>query len=451
MSLLMDALKKAELAKRQGPAAGGAADTPAQGGLELEPISGGSESVAAKPAADNVPDAADRSRLPSHLEELDAQFLAEAEQTASARLKAPPHVVEPVAERPAAPAAQRTTSQDGPQDRSSAQNLFAAKQVDQPPPRKTFALAIGALTVLSVCAIGGYFWWQLQPKSAVIASRAPPPPQAPAAASSPAQAGPAVVPASVAPAVPEPPMVASQQSAAGRVARAVPDKAEESVAVATKPRTPARRAVSAPTAPAEAESPVHVTKAPLKVNPSLIRGFDAFNRGDLAVAKVEYERAQKADPRNTDALHGLAAIAVREGRAEQAEMLYRQITEADPQDTVALSALINSRAQMDPVAAESRLKTLSAAQPELAAPQFSLGNLYARHGRWNDAQQAYFRAYSAESDNPDILYNLAISLEHLRQNKLAAQYYALAIAAAQTRPAGFDKAQAAARLQSLQR
>jgi Flp pilus assembly protein TadD len=194
-----------------------------------------------------------------------------------------------------------------------------------------------------------------------------------------------------------------------------------------------------------------LTKAPLKVNPSLIRGFDAFNRGDLAVAKLEYERAQKADPRNTDALHGLAAIAVREGRAEQAELLYRQIAEADPQDTVALSALINSRAQIDPVAAESRLKTLSAAQPELAAPQFSLGNLYARHGRWNDAQQAYFRAYGAESDNPDILYNLAISLEHLRQNKLAAQYYALAIAAAQTRPAGFDKAQAAARLQSLQR
>jgi hypothetical protein len=55
----------------------------------------------------------------------------------------------------------------------------------------------------------------------------------------------------------------------------------------------------------------------------------------------------------------------------------------------------------------------------------------------------------AEPDNPDILYNLAISLEHLRQNKLAAQYYGQAIAAAQNRPAGFDKAQAAARLQTL--
>jgi Flp pilus assembly protein TadD len=181
-----------------------------------------------------------------------------------------------------------------------------------------------------------------------------------------------------------------------------------------------------------------------------MRGFDAFNRGDLALAQSEYEHAQKADPRNTDVLHGLAAIAVRQGRLDQAEALYRRIAEADPHDTVAMSALINMRGQIDPSTAESRLKTLAADQPELAAPQFSLGNLYARHGRWNEAQQAYFRAYSAEPDNPDIIYNLAISLEHLRQNKLAAQYYGQAIAAAQTRTAGFDKVQAATRLRTLQ-
>ena len=68
-----------------------------------------------------------------------------------------------------------------------------------------------------------------------------------------------------------------------------------------------------------------------------------------------------------------------------------------------------------------------------------------------EAQQAYFRAYNAEQDNPDILYNLAISLEHMRQNKLAAQYYALAVAAAQNHRSSFDPAQAAARLQILQR
>ena len=230
------------------------------------------------------------------------------------------------------------------------------------------------------------------------------------------------------------------------------DKDDDDAApvVAKAPSQP-RRTRPAPAPEAETDSPVRLTKAPLKINPALLRGFDAYSRGDMESAQLEYERAQKSDPRNTDALHGLAAIAVRQGRHEQADLLYRRIAEADPQDTVAMSALINNRSQIDPGAAESRLKSLSAAQPDLAAPQFALGNLYARQARWNEAQQAYFRAYNAEQDNPDILYNLAISLEHLRQNKLAAQYYGLAIAAAQNRRAGFDPAQATARLQALQR
>lgn len=230
-----------------------------------------------------------------------------------------------------------------------------------------------------------------------------------------------------------------------------PEADEDTRPVAQRsPPAQGRRQASATPPADDTDSLVRVAKTPLKVNPALLRGFDAFNRGDLALAQMEYERARKSDPRNTDVLHGLAAIALRQGHPDQAEWFYRQITEADPQDTVATAALINIRGQVDPGAAESRLKSMAAEQPELAAPHFSLGNLYARHGRWADAQQAYFRAYTAEPDNPDILYNLAISLEHIRQNKLAAQYYSQALSAAQNRPAGFDKAQAAARLATLQ-
>ena len=457
MSLLMDALKKAELAKRQGPGASGAAETQAQGGLALEPIADSAASEPATPPAADGSAAAAPSPLPSKLEEIDAQFLADAQQAASLRLKAqvlPPPVAPPPAEQSVSGGAPPRTKPepDVPQDRSSAQNLFAAKQADKPPARKSFALAIGALTVLSVCGIGGYFWWQLQPKTVAMVSRPPVPPPpvvAPAPAVTTVVAPPpaaAAAPTPAAPAVAAAPQGTAPQSAA---APAMSKPADDSAPAAARTASQSRRAVPAPAA-AEPDSPVRVTKAPLKVNPALLRGFDAFNRGDLELAQTEYERAQKSDPRNTDALHGLAAIALRQGRPEHAERLYRQIAEADPQDTVAMSALINSRAQVDPGAAESRLKTLSAAQPELAAPHFALGNLYAREGRWNDAQLAYFRAYTAEADNPDILYNLAVSLEHLRQNKLAAQYYSQAIAAAQTRPAGFDKAQATARLKTLQ-
>jgi tetratricopeptide (TPR) repeat protein len=460
MSLLMDALKKAELAKRQGQGEGSASspEAPAQGGFTLEPLHDAETrgSAAAEPATESGSGSGNLPHLPSHLEELDAQFLAEAKQAASVRLKAPPAPPrEPVAEQPAAvadipaitvtPIKPRTTAtkQNGQQSQSTAQNLFAAKQADKPPSRKNFAIAIGVLTVLSVCGIGGYFWWQLQPKTSLVASRTPMPPPSAAAAR------PAAVPP--APTFATPPAAGTPGTAptgARPATQPADDEDDEVVPAAAKAAAQPRRV--APPVPAEADGPIRVTRAPLKVNPALISGFDAFNRGDLALAQSEYERAQKADPRNTDALHGLAAIAVRQGRLDQAELLYRRITEADPHDTVAMSALINMRGQIDPGTAESRLKTLSADQPELAAPQFALGNLYARHGRWNEAQQAYFRAYNAEPDNPDIIYNLAISLEHLRQNKLAAQYYSQAIAAAQIRTAGFDKGQAAARLRSLQ-
>lgn len=465
MSLLMDALKKAELAKRQGQGEGAGAGEPTQpdtlSGLRLEPIPATSPlpPVAPSPTTENLASGDILPHLPSHLEDLDAQFLAEAKEAASARLKAPPpqapareqSVPQPPVETAPrqAPLKTRTPApeQNTPQSQSAAKNVFAAKQADKPPARKAFAIAVGVLTVLSVCGIGGYFWWQLQPKSLLVAQRPPPPPSASAVSAPLPMPQPTPAAGPVAP-------IPSPAAAATTPPRPAPSSADDgdddAPPSATGKTTPVRRPATAPASPPEQEAPIRVSRTPLKVNPALTRGYEAFNRGDLTSAQNEYERAQKSDPRNTDALHGLAAIAVRQGRLDQAELLYRRITEADPQDTVAASALINMRAQIDPHAAESRLKSMSAAQPELAAPHFSLGNLYARDGRWSDAQQAYFRAYSAEPDNPDILYNLAISLEHLRQNKLAAQYYAQAIAAAQNRPAGFDKAQASTRLRTLQ-
>ena len=459
----MDALKKAELAKRQGQGetAGDASGQDTTAGLMLEPMADSSPPASAS-AANLSPEA-----LASRLEEIDTQFLAEAREAAAARLKAQatapsPAAIESSTEQAATNRSARTpgaqearrpqTESAAPQDRSAAQNVFAAKQADKPSGRKNaFAITVGAVTVLAVCGIGGYFWWQLQPKAPLVASR-PPPTAMPAPAVTPPAAVPPAPTIAAAPGAPTAAPATGASAAPGPGIPAAADKEDDDVApTAAKAPTAQRRTRPAPVAEPDADSPVRVTKAPLKVNPSLLRGFEAFNRGDLEQAQLEYERAQKSDPRNTDALHGLAAIAVRQGRHEQADLLYRRIAEADPQDTVAVSALVNNRSQIDPGAAESRLKSLSAAQPDLAAPQFALGNLYARQGRWNEAQQAYFRAYNAEQDNPDILYNLAISLEHMRQNKLAAQYYALAVAAAQNHRSSFDPAQAAARLQILQR
>ena len=76
-------------------------------------------------------------------------------------------------------------------------------------------------------------------------------------------------------------------------------------------------------------------------------------------------------------------------------------------------------------------------------------HLYARQQRWSEAQQAYFQAYAGEPDNPDIIFNLAVSLDHLRQGKLAAQYYQMALDAGNNRATAFNRDQVNARLREL--
>ena len=99
----------------------------------------------------------------------------------------------------------------------------------------------------------------------------------------------------------------------------------------------------------------------------------------------------------------------------------------------------------------SQIKTALAGQPDSPALHFALGTLLSTQGRWSEAQQAYFNAYSADPENPDFIFNLAVSLDHLRQNKLAIQYYQMALkATSNSRGVAFDPGQARNRLVELQ-
>src|SRR3970040_264033 len=116
----------------------------------------------------------------------------------------------------------------------------------------------------------------------------------------------------------------------------------------------------------------------------------------------------------------------------------------------ALAALIAlAGGRLDPLVAESRVKSLLAADPGSHVLNFALGNQFAQQGRWAEAQQEYFKDLAAEPDTPDFAYNLAVSLDHLRQPRLAREHYQRAVALAQKRGASFDVAAARARLAQL--
>jgi tetratricopeptide (TPR) repeat protein len=245
---------------------------------------------------------------------------------------------------------------------------------------------------------------------------------------------------------------ATPASQAGALAAPSPAP-EASAAVKPPSRAPAvPRAAqrSAPErAPLAASSP-SASRGAAQVHPKVDSAYVAYRAGNLAVAREDYQQALRDDPGNRDALLGLAAIDARGGRLGPAEAAYVRLLQIDPRDPHAQAGLIALRAgRVDPVAAESRVKTLLASDPGAHVLYFTLGNQLAQQDRWAEAQQQYFKAFTAEPDNPDFAYNLAVSLDHMRQPRLALEYYQRALALASQRGASFDAAAARERVAQL--
>ncbi|NHZ80335.1 tetratricopeptide repeat protein [Massilia sp. CCM 8695] len=209
---------------------------------------------------------------------------------------------------------------------------------------------------------------------------------------------------------------------------------------------------AAPRAPAAAadSSAIRVARVskPEQLNPSLQNGFTAYNNGDLPAARQSYQTVLRQDPNNRDALLGMAALAARDNQAEQAAGIYARLLDLDPNDNDALAGLSSVR-QGDPGQSEGRLRRVVERNPESGPLLFALGNLYARQGRWPEAQQHYFRAYSANPNNADYAFNLAIGLDRLNQGKLALTYYQRALELAQRGAVNFDREAAATRAREL--
>lgn len=223
-----------------------------------------------------------------------------------------------------------------------------------------------------------------------------------------------------------------------RLARTEQDLAVAQHAIQAQLSAPRVETLPAVAAPDNSDIRVARAVQPSKVSPELTSAYQAFNRGDLTAAQQQYDTALRQDANNRDALLGLAALSARQNQNDKAASYYQRLLELDPADSTATAGLIGLR-QGDAGQSENRLKAALAANPEAAPVQFALGNLYSQQGRWSEAQQAYFRAFSAAPDNPDYAYNLAIGLDRLNQGKLALTYYQRALALAQDKAVGFDR------------
>lgn len=189
--------------------------------------------------------------------------------------------------------------------------------------------------------------------------------------------------------------------------------------------------------------------APAQVAPAVQNGYAALKAGDLATARQQYDLALLQDPNNRDALLGAAAVALREHDGRQASGNYLRLLELDPNDPEALAGLAELRPG-DLQSSETRLRGLARQHPDSGPVQFALGNLFARQGRWPEAQQSYFRAFSAMPDNADYAFNLGVGLDRMNQPRLAQTYYRRALELAQGSPPAFNIEAVRKRLQILE-
>ena len=194
----------------------------------------------------------------------------------------------------------------------------------------------------------------------------------------------------------------------------------------------------------------------LVVSPELSSAYEYFLNGNLPAATADYLLLLESDPDNRQAMLGLATIYRRRGDIAAAQSLYARLLEMNPRDPLARTGLINAASSADPLQRASDLRQLQETYPSLAPITFALGNLHASQGRWREAQSAYFDALRKARDSgdgpisPDYAFNLAISLERLGEPTLAYDYYQQAERLAQVVAPAFDRTILQQRLQALQ-
>ena len=446
MSLLMQALKKAERAK-QNSLADEELEKPSEAYdqvLELAPA----DALPPRPVPVSVPPVQPASSL--SLEPLPDAPAPQPESSGAQPGAQPGPPPEPPRPRPEPPAKPRASRSNPPP-----KGPTGPISVDPATVRLAVLLAI----LLLVAGSMAYWYWRASSSPGAGANLPGVPMPLTDAPGTAGVAGPIVVLPPAGGAMPEPAAPAplpqdvpreQRQPAGAAEQQAMIQAAAQAAVAAQLAQLPPPAPPSLPPLAAPDNSQIQVLRndtAP-QINPGVQQAYQAFNGGQLGAARQQYETVLQQDATNRDALLGLAAVALRENQGAQAAALYVRLLEINPDDGEALAGLIGLR-QGDVVQSEAKLKAILARTPDSGPVLFALGNVYAKQRRWNEAQQQFFRAYSAAPANPDYAFNLAVGLDRLNQPRLAATYYQRALTLAQTAPAAFDRAVVQARLRDL--
>jgi len=281
-------------------------------------------------------------------------------------------------------------------------------------PRRPFYLTLGALAVAGL-GYGGYVWWQMQPRysAAPVQTQARP-------VAAPAQSAAASAP--VGRAFRTRRACSARASAAGSRAIAartgVPGIPPYSRCVRRErdpspPRNACLRAFGAAVrtlfeperirfaAGGRSARAIAINAPTLSVDPLVEQAYQAFQRNDLAAARESYQRALAREPTNRDALLGLAAIDVRNGQLRLGRGALPQTARNRSARQHAVASLITLRGAARPGGFGEPLENPDRNPAGVRASAFLARQPVCAAVALDEAQSAYFKAYSVDPENAD--------------------------------------------------
>ena len=365
MSLLLDALKRAEKAKLAKQA----------GEVKDESISTATLQATTTPQSTATVTAAQQTATPL------------ATQVALALDEETP---------PSSPA--RAAEDQG--QRDTAKNVFSAKR-PQTGQRHKWILPAAAFALLAISAGGWYVWYEINRLgSPALANRVATPQSAPMPIT---QTAPLPIP------LPKPDTaqlpLASAPTPGGtpppavaiRGAIALPDRL--AIVKPAAPQSDRDGFINSLTAPPAANSSPVVLKLskaidPPRVSTELAGAYEALKSGDYAKAKSFYAAVLQSDALNLDAHLGIATALARAGEAAAAARAYRKALEIDPRNGTALAGLLAVSSSSPSGALEVDLKNTSGEQPQLGCTVFHFRQSLRSAGALDRSATGLFRGLS---------------------------------------------------------
>ena len=194
---------------------------------------------------------------------------------------------------------------------------------------------------------------------------------------------------------------------------------------------------------------VKKTKISDPVSALLRKAWLSYNRKDYEAAGSDYKKVLLREANNRDAILGISAIAVKNNEYGKARRGYKLLLKLDPRDQVAVAAMSNLENASAALTDESKLKFMLQQQPNAVHLNFALGNYYAKENRWPEAQAEYFKAWQGDSKNADYVYNLAVSLDQLGKTSEALRFYNESLALARNSNIGFSESDVEKRIRII--